>query len=380
MPQPQVEPILLHGFSPTETAAMSISLEHKEFSPSTIRPTLTRAGTSCGSDSIITPFDGPVRTGNLFRKRFEAAKSRRHTFPNEPTVLDIPSPSLSDIDLDTGNTQTIMDKQDSYFPETNTNGRHVGTSTRTMSNCSPSAKNTNSRYEPLAPPSVTFPYAPSINSDSVLPRRPLPEIPHRSMSSKSRGNSSLRSSFRNLLSVFKSKNRGSDASSQCSMPPEVSISSLISGNASPRVSSPRSPVVISMDLSKRHSGQVLYLFRPQFDGMLPVWTDCLAKLCGTSVILEWKSAYGNPAMHSISLAKALDVRSVPFSEVNPTEKKLLPDSEGEVHVFEIQFEDGLQERFASGSVAARSAWVSAIWYVCMYRRMSRYSYDLIGES
>jgi hypothetical protein len=113
----------------------------------------------------------------------------------------------------------------------------------------------------------------------------------------------------------------------------------------------------------KHAGQVLYLFRPQFEGMLPVWTNCSATLSGGAVTLNWKSAYGNPAMHTIVLASATDVRSIPFSEVNITERKLLPDSGEEAHIFEIQFENGIHERFATNTVVARSGWVSAIWYV-----------------
>ena len=63
----------------------------------------------------------------------------------------------------------------------------------------------------------------------------------------------------------------------------------------------------------------------------------------------------------MSVAECRDARSMPASQ-----QALItaPVWEGcSPYVFEIEFEDGLTERFAAQSFKTRGEWVSSIWYV-----------------
>ncbi|TDL25965.1 hypothetical protein BD410DRAFT_783971 [Rickenella mellea] len=183
------------------------------------------------------------------------------------------------------------------------------------------------------------------------------ELPVPLSSLKDRTSNPLRESFRNLLSVFGKRGKPKEDPRLLSTRYQSASDTPESALTSPQSMEP--PPRTAEDLPL-HSGPVLYLCHSLSADTLPVWNPCTAKLFCTHLALEWHTSYGNPVAHTIPFVRSAEVRSLAASNVDATEKKLLPES-GEHHVFEIIIDDRPSEKFAVDSVARRTQWVSATW-------------------
>jgi hypothetical protein len=191
---------------------------------------------------------------------------------------------------------------------------------------------------------------------------------------KGKGNSPIRQSIRNFLSVFKKgKIPGMEKEDTAMLVTSTrSISPGYDILAAELPPEPSGLVAIKPHkLSVLHSGPLLYLsssssLPSHFSSpIFPVWTTCTVTLNTDDILITWLTAGGNPSVHTISLTQCTDVRSLSLSQISLDEKALLP-SNGDVDglkVFEILFEGQgkCREVFAASSVQERSRWVSALW-------------------
>ncbi|KAH9919329.1 uncharacterized protein B0H18DRAFT_1122581 [Fomitopsis serialis] len=208
---------------------------------------------------------------------------------------------------------------------------------------------------------------------------------------KTNKRSPIRQSIRSFLSVFK-KSTGKTAGELSTVAGRVGgqvlqeriNSSRISVSTSrdrpstlsvPRVSELeiRGPLNICKTpispTTARHSGPVLYLSRPPTSsaGLHPVWTHCTAMLHSTHLLLTSETSGGHPSTNIIAFRECADVRSLSSTELDPSERAMLPSQSAEGgdrqvwKIFELQFEGRPREKLAVRSVGERAAWVSKIW-------------------
>lgn len=286
-------------------------------------PALTRGNTECDTTSLRTPLDGMGVNPDVGVKSHITSQERKNNSRDE-----------------------------SYFK---LNSQIVKTPTR-----QPSAKALISRYEGM---SMASPVSPNKTPQSTYEasESALSNLPPPLSALKMKDRSPLRDSFRNLISLFGKKgNRKDDVIP--SLPYDSGLDvSLASAKENSSLGSPWTGISKKQLSVPLRCGPVLYLSPPISDSVLPVWTDCNASLHQDHILLEWKSAQGNPLSSKIPLSESKDVRSVTKSRTNITEKQLLPDNGREAYLFEIIYADGSKEKFALYSVAERSSWVTAIW-------------------
>lgn len=210
-----------------------------------------------------------------------------------------------------------------------------------------------------------------VREDSPSPEPPLAR-PLSAM--KGKGRSPLRNSLMNLITLFgkKGKNKDNDTAT-IGCPYEASVASTPPTilHSSPRLM--QSEKIAEAKPSR--SGPILYLSSPDVSSALPVWTNCKASLLENCIQLEWQTAFGNPASRVIMLERSADVHSLAASQVDPTEKILLPNMGQDLHIFEITYAVGPPEKFALPSVAERSAWVSCIWDALLHLGRNNYTDD-----
>ena len=345
------------------------------------RPSLTRESTACGTESTLpTPLDESPLGHRLKIRGRNVTGPRPHALQLDAlraysASRGAPTQSTSILDQVEGITTPSHIARDSYFalePQLSTAASRKNT-----------AKDLISRYESMSnsQPSSrrTTPNPGSIDNHALFAHdipRPLSEM-------RSKSKSTLRESFRSFVSIFKKRGKETkDSGSFIGIRYEDSTQ----GHASPMLAT--SPRIQHDNPSNPEGakalkvGPLLYLSRPTSSNVLPVWTNCNTSLRANHITLEWNTAYGNPCSRTILLEGSNNVRSLAKSEMDPTEKSLLPDINRDAYVFEITYGNSEPEKFAINSVAERSAWVSAIWDTLLQlgKQVSETDAEPLGKS
>lgn len=227
------------------------------------------------------------------------------------------------------------------------------------------------RYESLSQPQSAI--SPGATSSIEIPKR-IPASKADATEKKGKGRSPIRHSLRNLLSVFSKKGKmGKDAVIE-EEPAGIALEVKKPSPLHIRTATDL-PLAKMLLESEPHactspislySGSLLHLCHPQSADMLPVWTSCDVVLHPSHILVTWLTHSGNPSTSVVSFERCTDVRSLGVSDLDATERGLLPSSEGtELKPFELLFEGRTRERFAAASVKDRAGWVSAIWSVIL---------------
>ena len=311
-------------------------------------PPLTRQSTGWGSYSTSIPFT-PADGLPLHNSVFNAQKR----LPMQPKNTGLPQDKYP-FDPTVRSNSLPIDDPGSYFPNVISQG-----SEETAPSGYRSTKELINRFESMTP-SIVSSETESLRVPNMRRDHPLPELPlNRPLSSmKDRKRSPLKESFRNLIHLFAKKRSGKEDGSTLSSSPYNTPIPTPTVHSTPRSHCSFVPLET---LELLHSGPLLYLSRPSVDSMLPVWISCKASLFSDRLVLEWHTAFGNPSSSIIALGKSSDVHSLSNTQVDQTERKLLPQDSQGAHMFEISYPGGSPEKFATTTVSERTAWVSCIW-------------------
>lgn len=325
-------------------------------------PALTRESTGTAYETVsllLTPFDNHPPTS----RKAEYTKNRTRAFGRSTFDAEDAERDLDDAQEDSRSSY-FPDIQSPFTPSRRSSTKDLIHRYESLSAaCRPTTPTTprsQVKYSASVPPSPGF-----SRRDSPLPPTPTPTPTLSRPLPQLLGRSPLRESFRNLMVLFGKKGKSKSSSSPASS--GYISEAFLADHSSPGVASLISPAtyqaspVIEQSPPALKSGPVLYLFPQQSDGTLPVWSDCTASLYPDRILIKWLSAFGNPSQHSIRLAPSANVQSLTWSQVDHTERMLLPDEAEDAHVFEIDLGNNVREKFATKSVADRSAWVSTIW-------------------
>ncbi|KAF8639549.1 hypothetical protein AX17_001454 [Amanita inopinata Kibby_2008] len=220
--------------------------------------------------------------------------------------------------------------------------------------------------------------------------------------------SPIRQSIRNLLSVFRRSvsggKKGADApddsvetdNSEKELPlvPDGRYLQVTAANGSQEgarlhgvqlFDSPVPPLSLDETAEKPRKsprnkpvcGILLYLSQvPNQLGSFPdaVWLPCRAVLEYNSITISWAkdtTKQIHSPVHTISLVRCTDIRSLTSSQVEEQDTKApLVGCADDLHIeecklFEIMFEGREREKFAARTVRERARWVSAIWDVVL---------------
>lgn len=206
---------------------------------------------------------------------------------------------------------------------------------------------------------------------------PLPSLPKTNY---------MRESFRNLLTVFnKAKKTFSDHPSErhSKRRSTLSTDSKLSVETTRTITScdPKAPGPIKPTVSQLVPGlssvSSKYVFRAQLtqlqdirsgvllyydnDSTSPAWHRCDAFLAPPSLRLNYFTRSGKSVTQIVSVAGAMDARSIASTNCAVVAPPLL-DGKPPL-VFEVEFGKGVTEKFATVSVLERGGWVSSIWWV-----------------
>ena len=196
-------------------------------------------------------------------------------------------------------------------------------------------------------------------SSKTIPRSP-PLV-----GKKGKGKSPLRQSFRNLMAVFSKKPKIVESKTELPVVEERdALRKVLTLQIPPggTFGNPFEPQDCTSPNAIR-SGQLLRLCRDANPSILPVWIDCEATLHPHHLLVIGETSQRNSSTSMITFTQCTDVRSVNMSELETTERRLLPGKPDEFKVFELLFEGRTREKFASRSVQDRALWVNSIWWV-----------------
>jgi len=129
----------------------------------------------------------------------------------------------------------------------------------------------------------------------------------------------------------------------------------------PGLSSVSSKYVLWVQLTQVQdirSGVLLYYDK---DPISPAWHRCDAFLAPPSLRLNYFTPSGKSVTHIVSVAGAMDARSIASTNCAVVSPPMLDDKPP--LVFEVEFGKGVTEKFAAISVLERGGWVSSIWWV-----------------
>ena len=215
--------------------------------------------------------------------------------------------------------------------------------------------------------SLGYGFPPADKRSSSIRRSPSGER-------KDKGRLPIRESFRNLLSVFKrSKPTLKDlppprhARAPAPSPTKTDDAGLRKPDGltlqipqSGRADDDKIVCISPIEAHKGKAGPLLYLSRIPGSDLPPIWMACNAQLHSTHILVTWDTPQGNPSPRLVPFTACTDVRSLTPSDLDPTERALLPAGQT-WKVFEIIFEGRAGEKFAANSLTERATWVSAIW-------------------
>lgn len=229
------------------------------------------------------------------------------------------------------------------------------------------------RYESLSQQQSAT--SPGATSSIEIPKR-APAAKADASDKKGKGRSPIRQSFRNLLSVFSKKGKVGRGTPIMEESTSIALEVKKPSPLHIRTATDLPLAKILIEAERPHactsplplcSGSLLHLCYPQSADMLPVWTSCDVVLHPSHLLVTWLTNLGNPSTSLFSFEYCTDVRSLALSDLDATERNLLPANEGtDLKPFELLFEGKAKEKFAAASVKERAGWVSAIWSVRLY--------------
>ncbi|KAF9519258.1 hypothetical protein BS47DRAFT_84289 [Hydnum rufescens UP504] len=158
----------------------------------------------------------------------------------------------------------------------------------------------------------------------------------------------MRYSFQNLLGVFGRKQRQPTKEFTVFRPP---------------AKIPGLPLISTRPPTALTEGQLLYLCRTSSNAVS--WKGCTAALHPPYLRLSFTQPLpGTPLTYSINMSLCVEVHSIGANKLDPS---LVPIIAGhnDAHVFEMELEGGMKERFAAWSVKDRGSWVSKIWDIIL---------------
>ncbi|KAK7676865.1 hypothetical protein QCA50_020201 [Cerrena zonata] len=334
---------------------------------------MTRASTAQESDQVLTPRDAFGYSQAPRSHQKESNSYRHETYQREDDNDMYRSDSRPPSTKRTGYAQKTLDSE----IEINPLGPYFSlprdpTAEQTPLSRKRTTKDLITRYETMDSSRA------SSRRSSLASSRATPTRLESPAQKPRKGKSPIRQSFRNLLSVFGKKPKAlvredyythanpttsrNPTNVQPALSRQVSPIDTARANCSTANIIPTTAVICNTPNSL-HSGALLYLCRDATPGSFPVWTSCTAVLHPSHILVTWHSSHGNPSTSMVTLAHCTDVKSLALTDLEDTERSLLPSDASitEPKTFELQFEGRAREKFAANSIKERAAWVNAIW-------------------